>query len=166
MQIGCVMRLLEERVEIRAPDGLVWDVLADFGGVADWAPYMRRYHLIGEQQAGIGMRRGMRHAWGFRFEEVVTQWHEGKGFAFDVLKAPFPMKDVKEVWVLAPENGHTAVETQVRYGTHLGVLGGIVDWLLVRFVVRREMRAGLRGLKEYAERAAIAAEAAPTSHRG
>jgi ligand-binding SRPBCC domain-containing protein len=112
------------------------------------------------------MRRGMRHAWGFRFEEVVTQWHEGKGFAFDVLKAPFPMKDVKEVWVLAPENGHTAVETQVRYGTHLGVLGGIVDWLLVRFVVRREMRAGLRGLKEYAERAAIAAEAAPTSHRG
>jgi hypothetical protein len=36
----------------------------------------------------------------------------------------------------------------------------------VRFVVRREMRAGLRGLKEYAERAAIAAEAAPISHRG
>jgi hypothetical protein len=26
-----------------------------------------------------------------------------------------------------------------------------VDWLLVRFVVRREMRAGLRGLKQYTE---------------
>ena len=148
------MRLLEERVEIKAPAELVWDVLADFGSVQNWAPYMRRSHLIGEQQAGIGMRRGMRHAWGFRFEEVVTQWHESKGFAFDVLKAPFPMRDVKEVWVLAPENGHTAVETQVRYGTHLGPLGALVDWLLVRFVVRREMRAGLGGLKEYTERAA------------
>jgi hypothetical protein len=71
-----------------------------------------------------------------------------------VLKAPFPMRDVKEVWVLAPENGHTAVETQVRYGTHLGPIGALVDWLLVRFVVRREMRAGLGGLKEYTERAA------------
>jgi hypothetical protein len=115
---------------------------------------MRRSHLIGEQTSGIGMRRGMRHAWGFRFEETVTQWHEGKGFAFDVLKAPFPMKQVKEVWVIAPENGYTAVETQVRYGTHLGFVGALVDWLLVRFVVRREMRAGLRGLREYAERAA------------
>jgi ligand-binding SRPBCC domain-containing protein len=147
-------RLLEERVEIKAAADQVWTALADFGNVAGWAPYMRKSHLIGDQHSGIGMRRGMRHAWGFRFEEEVTQWHEGKGFAFDVLKAPFPMKDVKEVWVLAPEDGHTAVETQVRYGTHLGVLGRLADWLLVRFVVRREMRAGLRGLKEYAEREA------------
>ena len=155
------MRLLEERVEIQAPAELVWDVLADFGSVCDWAPYMRTSHLIGEQSSGIGMRRGMRHAWGFRFEEVVTQWHEAKGFAFDVLKAPFPMKDVKEVWVLGPENGHTVVETQVRYGTHLGVLGAIADWLLVRFVVRREMRAGLRGLKQYSEQEA---DKAPAPH--
>lgn len=139
-------------MEIGAPADRVWEVLADFGNVAAWAPYMRRSHLIGDRHSGIGMRRGMRHAWGFRFEEVVTQWHEGKGFAFDVLKAPFPMKGVKEVWVLAPEDGHTAVETQVRYGTHIGFLGGLVDWLLVRFVVRREMRAGLRGLKEFTER--------------
>jgi len=147
------MRLLEERVEIRAPADEVWAILADFGNVAEWAPYMRKSHQIGDQDSGVGMRRGMRHAWGFRFEEEVTQWHVGKGFAFDVLKAPFPMKDVKEVWVLAPEDGHTAVETQVRYGTHLGPLGRLADWLLVRFVVRREMRAGLRGLREYAERA-------------
>ena len=126
------MRLLEERVEINAGAERVWAVLADFGNVAEWAPYMRKSHLIGDLHSGIGMRRGMRHAWGFRFEEEVTQWHDGKGFAFDVLKAPFPMKDVKEVWVIAPEDGRTAVETQV--------------------VVRREMRAGLRGLKEYAER--------------
>jgi len=154
------MRLLQERVEIAAPARLVWDVLADFGCVSEWAPYMRQSHLLGEQNSGVGMRRGMRHAWGFRFEEAVTQWHEDKGFAFDVLKAPYPMKDVKEVWVLASENGHTAVETQVRYGTHLGPLGSLADWLLVRYVVRREMRAGLRGLKEYVERQAAKASAA------
>jgi len=148
------MRLLGERVEIRAPADRVWAVLADFGEVQQWAPYMRKSYLIGDRASGVGMRRGMRHAWGFRFEEEVTQWHEGKGFAFDVLKAPFPMKNVKEVWVLAPEDGRTAVETQVRYETHLGLLGHLVDWLLVRFVVRREMRAGLRGLRGYVERAA------------
>ena len=145
------MRLLEERVEINAPADRVWDVLADFGTVADWAPYMRRSNLIGKLETGIGMRRGMRHAWGFRLEEVVTQWHEAKGFAFDVLKAPFPMKDVKEVWVLGSENGGTVVETQVRYAMHLGAIGRLLDYLLVRFIVAREMRVGLQGLKEYLE---------------
>jgi ligand-binding SRPBCC domain-containing protein len=153
------MRLLEERVEIRAPARLVWDVLADFGSVADWAPYMRRSHLIGEQQSGVGTRRGMRHAWGFRFEEAITQWHDSKGFSFDVLQAPFPMTAVKETWVMAPEDGLTVVETQVRYGVHLGFIGTAVDWLLVRFVVRREMRAGLRGLKQYVEQQAEKAAA-------
>lgn len=148
------MRLLEERVEIEAPSDRVWAMLADFGGVADWAPYMRTSHLIGDQDTGIGMRRGMRHAWGFRLEEVVTQWHHEKGFAFDVLKAPFPMKDVKEVWVLGTQNGHTLVETQVRYAMYLGFVGRFLDWFLVRFIVRREMRVGLSGLKQCAEKAA------------
>jgi ligand-binding SRPBCC domain-containing protein len=145
------MRLLEERVEINAPADRVWDILADFGNVAHWAPYMRKSSLIGSQEAGIGMRRGMRHAWGFRLEEVVTQWHVGKGFAFDVLKAPYPMKDVKEVWVMGAENGGTVVETQVRYAMHLGPVGRLLDYLMVRFIVAREMRVGLYGLKQFAE---------------
>jgi len=145
------MRLLQERVDIGAPLEQVWEVLADFGGVCDWAPYMRASHLIGETTTGVGMRRGMRHAWGFRFEETVTQWHDGKGFSFDVLKAPFPMMNVKETWVVGHEQGETVVETQVRYDMRLGAVGTILDWVLVRFVVRREMRAGLGGLKRYVE---------------
>lgn len=148
------MRVLEERVEIKAPMAHAWAALADFGGVAKWAPYMRSSRLLGERDAGVGARRTMRHAWGFRFEETVTQWHDGKGFSFDVLKAPFPMKDVKESWVVAREDGYVVVSTQVRYGMRLGALGRALDSLLVRFLVRREMRAGLRGLKQFVERSA------------
>jgi ligand-binding SRPBCC domain-containing protein len=148
------MRVLEERVELEAPAARVWPVLADFGGVAKWAPYMRSSRLLGEQAAGVGTRRAMRHAWGFRFEERVTQWHDGKGFSFDVLKAPFPMKDVKESWAMGREGGYAVVSTQVRYGMRMGLLGRALDGLLVRFLVRREMRAGLRGLKQFVERVA------------
>jgi ligand-binding SRPBCC domain-containing protein len=145
------MRVLEERVELEAPATRVWAALADFAGVAKWAPYMRSSRLLGQQSAGVGTRRAMRHAWGFRFEECVTQWHDGKGFSFDVLQAPFPMQDVKESWAMAREDGWTVVSTQVRYGMRLGLVGRALDALLVRFLVRREMRAGLRGLKQYIE---------------
>lgn len=153
------MRILEERVEIDAPAALVWDALDDFGGVADWAPFMRSSRLVGDQANGVGARRTMRHAWGFRFEESVTQWHHGKGFSFDVLKAPFPMRDVKESWAMGQENGRTVVSTQVRYGMGLGPPGRALDSMLVQFLVRREMRAGLSGLKRHLER--LACRSAP-----
>lgn len=153
------MRTLRERIEIKAPLQLVWAALADFGGVANWAPYMQTSHLIGERKAGVGTRRGMRHAWGFRFEESVTEWNDGRGYSFDVLRAPYPMKDVRESWVSACENGYPTVDTQVTYGMGLGFLGTLLDWLLVRFMVRREMRAGLRGLKQYVEQEAAVGSA-------
>ncbi len=145
------MRVLTEQVEINAPSHLVWEALADFGGVSDWAPYMKHSHLIGDIESGVGTRRGMRHAWGFRFEEVITEWNEGDGYSFDVFRAPFPMKNVHESWVTGRENGNATVTTEVNYGMKLGPVGTFLDWLLVRFVVKREMRVGLRGLKHSLE---------------
>ena len=148
------MRLLEERIEIDAPAALVWELLADFGGVARWAKSMRASNLLGQQATGVGARRAMRHAWGFQFQEQITQWHEGKGYSFDVLKAPYPMDEVKETWVLGGDDRRSVVETQVRYGMKLGPVGRLLDSALVSHIVRREMREGLKGLRELAERAA------------
>jgi len=39
----------------------------------------------------------------------------------------------------------------VTYDMKLGVLGKAIDWFLVRFIVRREMRSGLKGLKTHSE---------------
>jgi hypothetical protein len=152
------MRTLTEQVVILTPHQLVWSALEDFGGVADWAPYMRKSALVGAQQTGVGARRTMRHAWGFNFEEAVTEWTDGHGYSFDVHRAPYPMKNVHETWETGHDNGESTVTTQVNYDMKLGFLGRWLDWLLVRHVVRREMRAGLRGLKHYVEN-----EAAKTS---
>ncbi len=145
------MRKLTENIRISSPKHEVWALLADFGNVSEWAPYMKSSHLVGDTRNGVGMKRGMRHAWGFRFEESVTAWNEGSGFSFDVFRAPFPMRDVKESWEVHHEDGISTVSTSVTYGMKLGPIGNAVDWLLVRFVVRREMRAGLRGLKTHCE---------------
>ena len=146
-----VMRTLNERVEIKAPAKAVWEVLADFGGVADWAPYMRKSHLIGDLQSGIGTRRGMRHAWGFRFEESVTEWNEGSGFRLRLHDGDKDKPLPNSYFIAARHNGLSTVSTRVTYTMHLGPIGKLLDWMLVQFIVKREMRAGLRGLKHYLE---------------
>lgn len=145
------MRELTETIEIEAPLQDVWNLLADFGNAADWAPSMRESRLAGHLESGVGTRRTMRHSWGFRFEESVTEWSHGTGYSFDVLRAPYPMKDVRESWVLEGDNDRSRVTTRVAYDMGLGWSGSLLDWLLVRFIVRREMRAGLRGLKSCLE---------------
>lgn len=145
------MRVLNEQVTVNAPLSVVWDVLADFGRVDEWAPYMRTCHLIGERSSGVGTRRAMRHAWGFRFEEVINEWDEHRRIAFAVLSAPYPMNNVQETWILDSGGDGVCVRSRVTYDMRLGPFGLVLDGALVRFIVKREMRSGLAGLKRYIE---------------
>ncbi|MBT8038796.1 MAG: SRPBCC family protein [Gammaproteobacteria bacterium] len=146
------MRTLIESIKIHARPETVWSALEDFGDVAAWAPYMRVSHLLGTQSSGAGTRRAMQHELGFRFEEAVTAWREGEGYDFDVLRAPWPMKNVKEIWNMAAAADGVRVTTRVDYDMELGPLGRLADVLMVRYIVKREMRSGIRGLKAYVER--------------
>lgn len=145
------MRRLEDRIDIDAPQAIVWGILADFSGVSTWAPYLRSSSPVGDVEAGVGAYRVLRHFWGFRLEESVVEWDEGSGYAFDVVMVPFPIKDVRETWEVVAEDGRVSVRTSVEYDTQLGPLGSALDFILVSHLVRREMREGLKGLRRHAE---------------
>ena len=140
------MHKLEQKIVAGVSPQAVWKVLEQFGSVDQWAPGMRSSSLSGEQASGQGTRRVMRHRWGFRIEEEVTRWAVGQGMSFVLIKAPFPMQNVHETWDIEEQNGATRIVTTVTYEMGLGVLGALLDQLLVRFVVAREMRHGLKAL--------------------
>lgn len=146
------MRKLEDRILIEASKQNVWDVMADFGCAAPWAPGMRQSSLKGEKKAGVGTRRVLQHAWGFRIEEVITEWVDGSGYSFRLTKAPYPMSDVHETWILRSDDIQALLTITVSYGMRLGLLGVLLDKFLVRFLVAREIRLGICGLKHYVEK--------------
>ena len=131
---------------------VAWEVMADFGSAASWAPGMRHSSLRGDTSSGVGTYRVMRHAWGFRIEEIVTQWTDYSGYSFKLVKAPFPMCDVCEKWVLEGSDLQAKLTITVSYNMRLGFLGRLLDMLLVRFVVAREMHQSVYGLKHYVEK--------------
>ena len=53
---------------------------------------------------------------------------------------------------MSVEGDGVLVTTRVDYEMAFGPMGTLLDALLVRFVVMREMRSGVRGLKAYVER--------------
>ena len=145
------MRRLEESTEIESPPEVVWQTLRDFGDVAKWAPRIVRSRPTSGHAEGVGVRRVFRHLWGFQLEEVVTAWDEGRGYSFDVLGAPPPLKNVREAWTIDTVSTGARVSTTVEYEMGLGAIGHLIDWMLVRHLIRAEMRLGLAGLKQYVE---------------
>jgi hypothetical protein len=146
------MRKLVDRIVIEVPKQAVWDVMADFGSTAPWAPGMRQSSLKGEKKTGVGTQRVLQHVWGFRIEEIVTEWVDGAGYSFELVKAPYPMRDVCETWVLRSDGDHALLTIAVSYGMRLGLMGGLLDDLLVKFLVAREIRRGMFGLKHFIEK--------------
>ena len=123
------MRTLEDQIQINAPHSVVWGLLSDFSGVATWAPYLRNSSPVGDVESGVGAYRVMRHFWGFRLEESVVEWDDGSGFEFDVVRVPFPIKDVREAWRIEDAEDHVVVATRVEYEAH--VLSRYGDYLPV-----------------------------------
>lgn len=95
----------------------------------------------------------LRHVWGFHLEEVITAWDDGRGYSFAVVKPPFPIASVHETWTVDQRSRETRATTVVEYDVRLGALGRLVDVLLIRRLIRREMRRGLAGLKRHIEAA-------------
>lgn len=142
---------LEERIEISSSPDAVWQVLRNFGSAALWAPGVVTSLSNGDRTAETGARRVLRHLWGFQLEEVVTAWDEGRGYSFIVVKAPFPLRNVRETWAIDTGSRDARVSTAVEYEMGLGPIGNITDRVLMRHLIRREMRLGLAGLKRYVE---------------
>lgn len=147
-----------ERVAIERRRDDVWEVLADFANVAEWAPFLTQSRVITEGDVGIGSRRLIRHRWGFRLYETVNEWEEGEHMAYAVRGAPYPIEGLRESWRIAGNGNGTVVTTRVGYRVRLGSAGALLDRIVIRPMMRRTMRHGLEALKGRLERARPASQ--------
>ena len=160
------MAKLVRQVAINASKEKVWEVLADFSGVANWAPTILESRSTTEVNGGVGAERTCKHEKMGNIEERIVAWEDGRSLSYDVFKGlPFPMKSLNNTWTVnaAGDNAIVSVEMEFRMG--LGPLG-VLPALMARLPMRKEMQVSLAGLKQYVETAEVVSTTkslAPTS---
>jgi len=140
-----------EQVTIERPPHEVWSVLADFGNVEAWAPFVVRSYVTTNGDLGVGSRRILEHRLGFLLDEAVTEWDEGSSFSYAVFGAPFPLMQFQESWSIEPTPSGATLTTRMSYGVRFGPVGALIDWLVIRHLLRRAIKKGHRGLKRHVE---------------
>ena len=69
----------------------VWDVIKDFGGIADWLPPIQSCEMAGQ---GVGAVRTLALPDGAKVVERLDAHDDGaRAFSYTINDSPFPMRD-------------------------------------------------------------------------
>ncbi len=146
------MSLLTRRVRIDASAEKAWGVLADFGGVSKWAPTITESRSLTEANGGVGARRTCTHVKMGQLEEVIVEWEEGRRYSYDFTRGlPMPMRSLINDWSVESDGDGAVVTLRQNFQTKFGPLGWLMERLVLRRMMDKEITVTLAGLKYHTE---------------
>ena len=102
------MTTVSKSVRIAAPPSRVWEILAAFDRISDWAPNVDHSCLLSTETSGEGTSRRVQVGRTVLVETVVD-WQDGSRLSYRIDGLP-PMLDVVEnTWDLTEEGNGTVV---------------------------------------------------------
>lgn len=152
----------EGNAVIAADPALVWSVLGDFQNVGNWAPEVTASSSLGEADNGLGAGRRCHIRGVGEVDEFVTHWEPPKRLRYSV--SPIgPIRRSESDWrVDAEPNGGTRVSLALDYQVGLGVLGRLLNTLIIQNRVEQSIPRVLSRLRRFVEEGNVHVETTAT----
>lgn len=147
------MTTLDLSIVVDAPNDRVWEVLADFGGVATWNPNVKRSKLTSTGDVGAGITRECVLAPMGTVQERVTEWSDGRLLGIEIFdhKNVPALRSAIGTFELTPQGDQTLVRMRFDYTVGLGAMGKGMNALGMKRSFTKSLGQLLAGLKYYAE---------------
>lgn len=146
MMISCNPRMRTVRVEL--PLDLdragAWRRLRDLSAPHLYVPGLTAAAFAGPQREGVGARRRVRRGRLPAIDETVTEWRESEGFTLRLHRGakgpPPPFRQYFFDYGLDERGGRVRLVNRMRYEVGPGPLGALLDRLLLRRFLLRELQ--------------------------
>lgn len=146
------MPMLSSVIRVNASKQRVWDVVSDFGGVANWSPVVIKSSLLTAKDGREGARRQSKTIGFGTVQELVTEWDEELfRYVYQVEGGMGLIRSAHISFLVSSDDEGTLVTKTVHYQTRLGMLGALWDKLLLRRRLRRHIALTLAGLQHHVE---------------
>ena len=144
---------LSGSVIINAPREEVWDTVKYIEDIADFHPLVNESRLTNSLE-GVGAKRYCALKPMGAMEEQVTEWCEGEGFTMQVVGGKMlpPYDFMIGKLVLESLENRTQATFTFSYRLKFGLLGRMMNKLLVKPQFRGAPVKYVKGLKAYVER--------------
>ncbi len=145
------MTVLENWIRINATPAQVWGVLASLDTLDRYDPGVTKSELISQVPAGPGAERRCDLAPGGWFKERVADWEPARSLSFELFDCSLPVRRLKHSYALTPDGDGTIVRQRMEYELKFGVLGKVMDAVMVRKKWDAGIKGFFGGLKGYVE---------------
>ncbi|TFV61573.1 SRPBCC family protein [Mycobacterium sp. PS03-16] len=125
---------ISRRRTIAAAPLAVWDVLADFGAIAGWAPGVDHSCVLRTDPDGpLGTTRRVQVG-RLTLVESITEFTPSRALAYDIAGLPRQLRHVSNRWTLQPANAGAGTDVTLTSTVDLGA--GPLRTLAARVVCR------------------------------
>lgn len=138
-------------VHAMCPPENVWALLADLEAVERYNPGVRRASVDSTQRSGVGARRCCELAPKGRVVERVTLWEEGRALGLEVIESDWPIRFMHWVTRVDAQGTGTRITQTLEYEVKFGVLGALLDRLLMKRKLTSTLDRVFASLARHAE---------------
>jgi hypothetical protein len=144
---------LVHRIFIAAPPEIVWAAIADLEAVQAYNPTVSKAQLIPGPREGVGAGRSCTTKQGKVVERVIG-WDKPNAIEMQLVSSPWPVKAMRWRTELSPQAHGTQVAQELQYAPSLGLVGAVLNALMMKRTMDKTVAAVFESLKEYCERKA------------
>ncbi len=151
------MTTLHNEITINAPVEKIWNILTNLEALQQYDPTVLKSTVTSVKREGLGASRkvDMRDGknW-FKEEMTVCQSHEA--LTYRLTDCSFPVHSLQHSYRFERIGNQTKVVQVMEYEVKFGLLGKLLDILMIRKQTDSGIKKFFVGLKQYAETRSIA----------
>ncbi len=147
------MSKLINDITINAPIDKIWSILTDLELLDKTDPTVKKATLISENKSGLDAKRKVLMQDGKNwFDEKITIFKPNEELAYQLTDCSFPIKALKHTYSFQKNGDQIKVQQVMEYTVKFGVLGILLDKMMIGKQFNSGINKFLNGLKTYAEK--------------
>lgn len=147
------MSKLINDITINAPIEKIWSILTDLELLEKTDPTVKKASLISDNKTGLNAKRKVLIKDGKNwFDEKITVFKPNEELVYQLTDCSFPIKSLKHTYNFQVNGNYTKVLQVMEYTVKFGILGLLMDKMIIGKQFNSGINKFLTGLKDYAEK--------------
>lgn len=147
------MATIHNEITINAPIEKIWGILTTPELLDQYDPTVKKSVLISKEKTGLGAKRKVDMLDGKNwFEEKITVFEPMKALTYQLTDCSFPIKALKHDYSFETIGNQIKAKQTMVYTVKFGLLGRLLDVIMIRKQSDTGIKKFFTGLKAYAEK--------------
>jgi carbon monoxide dehydrogenase subunit G len=147
------MAIIKNEITINAPIESIWNHLTNLELLDKYDPTVKKSELISNEKTGVGAKRKVHMLDGKNwFDEKIIVFKPNEALTYQLTDCSFPIQELKHSYTFEKVGNQITVKQVMEYTVKFGLLGKLLDSLMIRKQSDAGIKKFFNGLKQYAEK--------------